>query len=417
MKVLIIGSGGREHALAWKIAQSPKLTNLYCAPGNPGTAALGENVPIDVTDIQGLVQFAKKEDIALTIVGPELPLTLGITDAFSEAELPIFGPNKELAQIEGSKTFAKEIMQRAGVPTAAYQEFSDAAPALDYLATQKAPIVVKADGLAAGKGVFVCETIEQAQEGVREAFDSLGSQKIIIEQFLTGKEASYIVATNGSVTVPFCASHDYKRIGEGDTGPNTGGMGTVSPTPHLTTEQETKVFHEVIEPVVRELSSAGAKPYVGFLYAGLMISEDDDISVLEFNARMGDPETQVILPRMEGDLLELLMALYNNTPTPPLTWSDKSAIAVVAASAGYPASSSKGDVITGISEVEAVADTVVFQAGTALSNDKSIVTAGGRVLAVTAVAGTMSDVRTKVYQGIDSITFEGKQVRRDIGLR
>ncbi len=413
MKVLLIGAGGREHAMAWKLSQSDKVSSLFIAPGNPGTAELGENVSLDVTDIDGLVAFARDEQIDLTVVGPELPLTLGVVDAFQAAGLKIFGPDKIAAQVEGSKAFAKDIMERAKVPTAAYETFSEAEKAKEYIQKQGAPIVVKVDGLAAGKGVFVCTETQDALSAVDEAFHTFSAKQIVVEEFLEGVEVSYIVATNGKSIVPFASSHDYKRIGEGDSGPNTGGMGTISPTPRLSSEQEQYVLNNVMAPVINELVKATGG-YTGFLYGGLMLTPKGEVKVLEFNARLGDPETQSILRRMESDLFEVLYALSVGDVPPEVRWSPQTAVCVVMASKGYPASSSKGDIISGLKEAGASTAQQVFHAGTALSEAGEVVTGGGRVLAVTALGDDVDTARALCYQAVDLIDFEGKQFRRDI---
>ncbi len=419
MKVLVLGSGGREDAICWKLKSSPILTELYCAPGNPGTARYAKNIDIKLTDISAIVDFAKTNKIDLTIVGPELPLTLGVTDAFEAAGLKIFGPNKEAAQMEGSKSFTKDILIKAKVPTAAYEVVYNLEEAQKVLSEWSLPYVLKADGLAAGKGVVVCHTQEQADKGLSFIFDELKADKLVLEQFLSGVEASFIVATDGERIVPMASSHDYKRIFDNDQGPNTGGMGTVSPSPRITKEQEGWVIKNIIEPTLAELRNRGIR-YKGFLYAGLMISEDGQINVVEYNARLGDPETQVIMRRAETDLLPVISALsgvenYESCFQQP-EWSNQAAVCVVLASRGYPQSSSAGDTISGIEEAEN--DSVrVFHAGTKINDNSNLDSAGGRVLNVTALAESIDMARQKVYQAIQKISFEGMQFRKDIGLK
>jgi phosphoribosylamine---glycine ligase len=418
MKVLVIGSGGREHTICWKLKQSEQVTEIYAAPGSPGIAEIGENTGIKVDDLDGLVKFAKEKSVDLTIVGPEYPLSLGVVDAFQKEGLRIFGPTRKAAQLESSKKFAKEIMVAAGVPTAAYETFSDKESALSYLKTRTAPIVLKADGLAAGKGVFVCHEIKDAELAVQELFDQFKSSLIVIEDYLVGPEASYIVAVSGNCIVPFAASHDYKRIRDNDEGPNTGGMGTVSPTPHLTAAQEDWVLSNIIGPVVEEMEKQKME-FSGFLYAGLVIAPDGDIKVLEFNVRMGDPECQVILRRMKSDLFSLLYELSDSDGEKNVQkqeWSDDSAVCVVLASSGYPENPLKGDEIKGIEEANTLDGVVVFHAGTGVKDGK-LVTAGGRVLNVTATGSNLSEARANTYQAAEKISWKGVQFRKDIGLR
>ena len=415
MRVLVIGSGGREHALCWKIRQSAALSALFCAPGNPGIRAHAECVSIGVSEIAKLVEFAQRESIDLTVVGPELPLSLGIVDAFCAAGLVIFGPTQAAAQLESSKAFTKEILNAVGAPTAAYEAFTDLEAALRSVKVRGAPIVVKEDGLAAGKGVTVCTTVAEAESAVRAALRSPGS-KVVIEEFLAGVEASFIVATDGRAVVPLVPSHDYKRLLDGQTGPNTGGMGTVSPTSHLTPAQEEIALQRVIHPVLAEMRRRGT-PFCGFLYAGLMLSPTGDLHVIEFNARLGDPETQVILRRLDSDLLLVLDALARgkgDTVAAP-HWSPAAAVCVVLAASGYPEQPRKGDVIEGIGFASQIPDVLVFHAGTALNDSGALVTAGGRVLNVTARGTTLEDARRQAYRAADLIQFAGVQKRRDIG--
>ncbi len=416
MRVLVIGSGGREHAICWKLRQSKQLTKLFCAPGNPGISEIAECLPLSVGDVAPLVEFAKRERIDLTIVGPELPLSLGIVDAFRAAGLSIFGPTKAAAQLESSKAFTKEILVSVNAPTAAYESFTDVHAAERYALAQGAPIVVKEDGLAAGKGVTVCTSVDEAIASIRAALHAPGS-RVVIEEFLDGVEASFIVATDGTRVVPLVPSHDYKRLLDGQRGPNTGGMGTVSPTTHLTPQQEAFTLERVIHPVLREMERRGT-PFSGFLYAGLMLSPRGDVRVLEFNARLGDPETQVILRRLDSDLLPILagLAAGKDLGVEAPRWTDNAAVCVVLAAAGYPEKVRKGDVIEGISFATQVADVVVFHAGTALEADGRLVTAGGRVLNVTARGKTVEEARRYAYRAADLIQFAGVQRRRDIGV-
>lgn len=418
MKVLVIGAGGREHALCWKLKESKSVSELYCAPGNAGIARVAENIAIPVDAVEALCSFAVEKSIDLTIVGPEYPLTLGIVDHFEEKGLKIFGPNRQAARLEGSKAYAKEIMDKAGVPTASYREFLDLNPAVEYVKATGAPIVVKADGLAAGKGVYVCATVEEAQTALNELFNQDGFEKVVIEEYLEGIEASFIALVSGDTIIPLASSHDYKRIFDGDGGPNTGGMGTVSPSPRISAAQEVWALENVMRPVVHALKEDGIF-YRGFLYAGLMISPDGAIKVLEFNARMGDPEGQVILRRMQGDLAELLESLSGQDAvdvvgSSRLQWCADSAVCVVQASEGYPASSSRGDVITGIEAAEALEGCVVFHAGTGVDSNGNLVTAGGRVFNITALGPDVNQARTKAYEATGKIQFRGMQFRSDI---
>ncbi|MCB0339272.1 MAG: phosphoribosylamine--glycine ligase, partial [Bdellovibrionales bacterium] len=376
MKVLVIGSGGREHAITWKIRQSKRVSELFVAPGNPGTASIAKNIAIAVDDIPGIVSFAKSEAIDLTIVGPELPLSLGLVDALRESGLRVFGPTGMAARLESSKAFAKEVMNAAGVPTAEAQVFRDKVSASKFVSERGAPLVLKADGLAAGKGVFVCKSDQEIEEALKVLFDSLASNEVLVEDFLEGVEASFIVATNGRVIVPMASSHDYKRIGENDVGLNTGGMGSVCPTPRITEAQEQWVLSNVMRPMVEEMERRKS-PFQGFLYAGLMIAPDGNIKVLEFNARMGDPECQSVLRRMSSDLFELLFDLADpnlEELRSSVEWISEPCICVVLASEGYPQTSTRGDVIYGIEQAEMIPSTVVFHAGTARNDKGELVT-------------------------------------------
>ncbi len=423
MKVLVIGAGGREHALVWKLRQSPRVTKLYCAPGNAGTAAIAENVPIGAEDVGGLFEFAQKEKIDFTVVGPEAPLVLGIVDLFIENGLKIFGPQKAAAQLEGSKIFMKEMLDKAKIPTATYKTFTDLNDALAYIETlNDFPVVIKADGLAAGKGVHIAQGRDDAKEFIKSVMDAkifgASGDRIIIEKFLKGEEASYIVVADGKNYVPMATSQDHKRVGDGDTGPNTGGMGAYSPAPVVTPEVDKEIRQRVIEPLLATMKNEDA-PFSGFLYAGLMI-EDGEPCVLEFNVRMGDPETQPILPRYNGDLLELLEAsAAGDVSGIKPKWSDNAAVCIVMASGGYPGSYKKGFVIEGL-EGEglegAMQGVTVFHAGTKLDGDK-VVTSGGRVLGVTALGANIRQATDLAYIAASKIKWEGSFYRRDIAKR
>ena len=417
MNILIIGNGGREHALAWKAAQSPLADKVFVAPGNTGSAreAKVENVNISATDVPALLAFAKEQNIGLTIVGPEAPLVIGVVDAFRAEGLKIFGPTQAAAQLEGSKAFTKDFLARHNIPSAAYQNFTEIEPALAYLRQQGAPIVVKADGLAAGKGVVICADKNEIADAAEFIFGDLKNASIVVEEFLDGVEASFIVATDGERVVPLAASHDYKRLKDGQTGPNTGGMGTVSPSSHLSEAQEAWAIEHVIQPVLREMKKRGT-PFTGFLYAGLMISPKGEINVIEFNCRLGDPETQVILRRCDFDFGVMLRALLENTAIPKLAWLPQTGLCVVLASAGYPETPQLGDKIEGIEFSQMQPDIAVFHAGTKLDAQGKLVTNGGRVLNVTSLGSDLDDARRKTYRGVDLIQFRGRQARRDIGL-
>ncbi len=421
MNVLVIGSGGREHALAWKAAQSAAVETVFVAPGNAGTALEAglENVAIDVMDFDGLADFAAANNVGLTIVGPEAPLVEGVVDFFAERGLKCFGPSAGAAQLEGSKAFTKDFLARHNIPTAAYANFTEVEPALAYLREQGAPIVVKADGLAAGKGVIVAETLEQAEEAVRDmlsgnAFGDAGC-RVVIEEFLTGEEASFIVMVDGEHVLPMATSQDHKRIGEGDTGPNTGGMGAYSPAPVVTPEVDARVMEQVIMPTVRGMAAEG-NAYTGFLYAGLMINAAGEPKVIEYNCRFGDPETQPIMLRMQGDLPQLcLLALDGKLDAGSIDWDARCAMGVVQAAGGYPGSYGKGAVIEGLDK-DLGADVKVFHAGTKEDNGQ-VVTSGGRVLCVTALGATVSEAQQAAYAAADQVGWEGMVMRRDIGWR
>ncbi|CAM4144652.1 phosphoribosylamine--glycine ligase [Serratia silvae] len=421
MNILIIGNGGREHALAWKAAQSPLADKVYVAPGNAGTALESNltNVDISPTDIPALVAFAKDNAIDLTIVGPEAPLVIGVVDAFQAAGLKIFGPSQAAAQLEGSKAFTKDFLARHAIPSAAYQNFTEVEPALAYVRSQGAPIVIKADGLAAGKGVIVAMTLQEAEDAIQDmlagnAFGNAG-HRIVIEEFLTGEEASFIVMVDGENVVPMATSQDHKRVGDGDTGPNTGGMGAYSPAPVVTDEIHQRVMDQVIWPTVRGMAAEG-NTYVGFLYAGLMISDDGQPKVIEFNCRFGDPETQPIMLRLRSDLVELCLAGAEGKLNEKTSeWDERPALGVVLAAGGYPADYRQGDVIHGLPQQED-ANGKVFHAGTRMQGNE-VVTNGGRVLCVTALGATVAQAQQLAYQLAEGIQWQGSFCRKDIGYR
>ena len=421
MKVLIIGNGGREHALAWKAKQSPMATRVFVAPGNAGTAHEGsiENVAIEATDIQALLAFAKAQQIGLTIVGPEAPLVKGVVDAFRAEGLAIFGPTAAAAQLEGSKAFAKDFLARHAIPTADYQNFTEVEPALAYLREKGAPIVIKADGLAAGKGVIVAMTLEEAEAAVRDmlsgnAFGDAGA-RVVIEEFLDGEEASFIVMVDGEHVLPMATSQDHKRVGDGDTGLNTGGMGAYSPAPVVTDAVHQRVMEQVIMPTVRGMAAEG-NVYTGFLYAGLMIDPQGNPKVIEFNCRFGDPETQPIMLRMRSDLVELcLAACAGKLDQVEAIYDPRVAIGVVLAAGGYPGDYQQGKPISGL-PVEEASGEKVFHAGSQLAGD-TIVTAGGRVLCATALGHTVAEAQQRAYQLAARIQWDGVFYRKDIGWR
>jgi phosphoribosylamine---glycine ligase len=421
MNILIIGGGGREHALAWKTAQSARVRKVYVAPGNAGTAreAKCENVAIAAEDVDGLLKFAQTNKIDLTIVGPEAPLVLGAVDRFRAAGLRCFGPVQAAAQLEGSKAFAKDFLARHKIPTAAYGNFTDVAAAEAFIRKMGAPIVVKADGLAAGKGVIIATSVEEASAAVRDmlagnAFGEAG-HRVVVEEFLQGEEASFIVMADGAHVLALATSQDHKRAGDGDTGPNTGGMGAYSPAPVVTPEIHARVMREVIEPTIRGMQAEG-HPYTGFLYAGLMIDARGDIKVLEFNCRFGDPETQPVMLRLKSDFVTLIeAALDGRLDQVSAEWDARAALGVVMATGGYPGSYNKGDVIEGLPVTDAP-DTRIFHAGTALKDGKAV-TSGGRVLCVTALGGTVAEAQKHAYEIVRQIHWKGAQYRHDIGYR
>ncbi|WIO74084.1 phosphoribosylamine--glycine ligase [Porticoccaceae bacterium LTM1] len=421
MNVLVIGSGGREHALAWKAAQSADVETVFVAPGNAGTAleAKLENVAIDVMNFSALAQFAKDNAVELTIVGPEAPLVEGIVDFFSGQGLRCFGPSKGAAQLEGSKAFTKDFLARHNIPTAGYGNFTDVDEAIAYLHKMGAPIVVKADGLAAGKGVIVAETMEQAEEAVRDmlsgnAFGDAGC-RVVIEEFLEGEEASFIVLVDGEHVLPMATSQDHKRAYDGDQGPNTGGMGAYSPAPVVTPEIDARVMEQVIMPTVRGMAAEG-NSYTGFLYAGLMINPEGQPKVIEYNCRFGDPETQPIMMRLQSDLVDLCQAAIDGKLNEKTTdWDQRAAVGVVLAAGGYPGSYTKGDAISGLPTTYSE-DAKVFHAGTAMNGD-DVVTSGGRVLCATALGNSVSEAQAKAYELVKQINWNGVEYRTDIAYR
>jgi len=419
MNVLIIGSGGREHALAWKVAQSAKVDTVFVAPGNAGIALEDkvQTVAIGGEDIQSLIAFAKDNNVELTIVGPEAPLVIGVVDAFTEAGLKCFGPTKGAAQLEGSKAFTKDFLARHNIPTAAYQNFTDIEPAKAYVREMGTPIVIKADGLAAGKGVIIAQTIEQADEAIDDmlAGNKFGDagHRVVIEEFLQGEEASFIVMVDGKNILPLATSQDHKARDNGDTGPNTGGMGAYSPAPVVTPEMHDRIMQQVIIPTVEGMAAEG-HPYTGFLYAGVMIDANGVPKVLEYNCRFGDPETQPIMSRLQSDLAELcLAALDGKLDTATAEWDSRAAVGVVMAAGGYPESYNKGDVIHGL---DSVSGAKVFHAGTA-EKDGQIVTNGGRVLCVVALGDSVTEAQAKAYAGVKQISWDNVYYRTDIGHR
>jgi phosphoribosylamine--glycine ligase len=421
MKVLIVGSGGREHALAWRVAQSVRVEAVYVAPGNAGTFLENDvcNIDLATDDIGGLLAFALENEIELTIIGPEAPLVAGIVDRFTEAGLACFGPTAAAAQLEGSKAFAKDFMASQGIPTAAYGNFTDIEAAVSFIHKVGAPIVVKADGLAAGKGVIIAQTTEEAEIAVIDmlagnAFGEAG-RRVVVEEFLSGEEASFIVMADGENILPLATSQDHKARDEGDLGPNTGGMGAYSPAPVISRELHKRAMETVIRPTIRGMAKMGM-PFTGFLYAGLMISPDGETKVLEFNVRFGDPETQPIMMRLQSDLAELCLAAVNGSlDRVDAQWDPRPALGVVMAADGYPGSYTKGHEINGL-EIANQGDTRVFHAGTTLLEDQ-VVTAGGRVLCVCAIGDSVLDAASDAYAGCDKISWNGAFVRRDIGYR
>ena len=419
MQVLVIGNGGREHALVWKIKQSPKVKEIFCAPGNAGTSEIAENVPIATDDIEGLLQFALNKGIELTVVGPEQPLVMGIVDQFNEKGLRIFGPNANAAELEGSKSFSKNIMNKYGLPTADYKNFTSTKEAEEYINDKSCPLVVKADGLAAGKGVLLCRTTEEALIAVNtimknRIFGAAGDQ-IVIEEFLEGQEISVLAFSDGKTVLLMDSAQDHKAAFDGDTGPNTGGMGAYSPAPVFTEVMQQKVRDKIMLPMVRAMKQEG-RPYKGVLYAGLMLTKTGP-QILEFNARFGDPETQPLLVRMDSDIIPIFEACIDGTLDQcQLNWKNKSSVCVVMAAAGYPNSYEKGKFISGLENANSIQEVVVFHAGTK-KQDGKIVTNGGRVLGVTATGENTSSAIERAYEAVNQIKWEGIHYRKDIGYR
>jgi phosphoribosylamine--glycine ligase len=420
MKLLVVGGGGREHALVWKLAQSPLVTELYCAPGNPGIAAQATCLPVAATDIPGLIALAKEKAIDFVVVGPEEPLTLGLVDALEAAGIPAFGPGRDAARLEGSKGYMKDLVARAGVPTARYQRFTDAEKARAYVRQQGAPIVVKTDGLAAGKGVTVAMTLAEAEAAITEAmedkrFGAAGAE-LVIEEYMEGEEVSFFALVDGTTALPLPAAQDHKRAFDGDQGPNTGGMGAYSPAPIFTPDMEARTLRDIIEPTIRQMAADGT-PFKGVLFAGLMLTADGP-RLIEYNIRFGDPECEVLMRRLSSDLLPLLLAsaqggLAGQQPV----WSDNPALVVILAGQGYPGEPKKGGTITGLAEADAVPGVVTFHAGTKAGADGSLLANGGRVLAVTASAADLHSARTAAYQAVDRIVWQDGFCRRDIAWR
>jgi len=418
--VLVVGSGGREHALAWKLAQSPQVGKIYVAPGNAGTAQLAENLPIEATDILALLKFAQSSKVDLTVVGPDDPLAMGVVDEFRSAGLPIFGPTKAAAQIEASKAFAKDLMTRQQVPTAKFRSFSDYAKAKDYLKTQKLPLVIKADGLALGKGVFICKNTQEAESALadimlKKRFGATGGQ-VVIEELVTGQEISIHALCDGTSTAIFPTAQDHKPIGEGNTGPNTGGMGAIAPVPWVAPEMVKQMTEGTIDPVLKGLTKNNT-PYTGCLYPGLMVSPNGNFNVLEYNARFGDPETQVYMRLLDSDLYEILHACIDGTlDQVDIKWHSGFAVTVVLASGGYPGEYHKGLPISGLEVASQLPGIELFHAGTSMKND-SCISSGGRVLNVTATGETLKQALDRTYEAVGQIQFENMYYRLDIGAK
>lgn len=419
MKVLVVGGGGREHALVWKIGQSPSVSKIYCAPGNAGIYRQAEIVSIKANDLDGLLRFALNESIDLTVVGPEEPLTRGIVDLFESNGLLIFGPGKNAAEIEGSKVFAKEMMRKYHIPTASFEVFNESRDAIDYIRRKGTPIVVKADGLAGGKGAIVCKTVEEAIKSVEKImvekiFGDAGD-RIVVEEYLVGEEASYIAFTDGKTILPLASSQDHKPVFDGDEGPNTGGMGAYSPAPIVTYDVNERIIEKILRPIIYGLNEEG-RPYKGVIYAGLMIHEGEP-KVLEFNARFGDPETQPVFMRMRGDIIPVLEAcIKGELSRCEIEWDRRVSVCVVMASKGYPGEYEKGKVIEGLNEVSSMKDIFVFHAGTALK-DGVVVTNGGRVLGVTGLGEDIQKAIERTYEAVRRISWEGVHYRKDIGYK
>ncbi|MUG86985.1 phosphoribosylamine--glycine ligase [Paenibacillus timonensis] len=420
MDILVIGAGGREHAICWSLAKSPKAGTIYCAPGNAGIGELAELVPIQVNEFDKLAAFAEEKRIGLVVVGPDDPLADGIVDVFEAKNIPVFGPRKNAAHIEGSKTFMKDLLKKYNIPTAAYEKFDNYEQALAYLQSRPVPIVIKADGLAAGKGVTVAFTRDEAETALKsimidKVFGESGSQ-VVIEEFLEGQEMSILSFVDGETVRPMAAAQDHKQVYDGDKGPNTGGMGTYSPLPHIADSIIEEAIETIIKPTAKAMVAEG-RPFRGVLFAGLMIAPDGKPKTIEFNARFGDPETQVVLPRLKSDLLDIFLAAVNGTlDQAEIEWSDEAAVCVVLASGGYPASYPKGLPIRGLDEAGA-AGALVFHAGTARGKGGELVTNGGRVLGVVGLGKTIAEARDKAYEAAGSIAFEGKHQRTDIAAK
>jgi len=419
MKVLVIGQGGREHALVWKFKQSDRVTKVYCAPGNGGTASIAENVPLKETQVTELIEFVKAEGIEITFVGPEVPLLEGIVDQFQEAGLKIYGPRQNAAIIEGSKSFTKDLMKKYNIPTGAYEVFTSTEEAIAYLDQKGAPIVIKADGLAAGKGVVVAQTLEEAKQAVHEMlaeakFGEAG-HRVVIEEFLAGEELSLMAFVDGDVVVPMVPAQDHKAVFDGDKGPNTGGMGAYSPVPHMSQEQVEEAVQRILLPTAKAMIAEG-RPFTGILYAGLMMTAQGP-KVIEFNARFGDPETEVILPRLQTDLLDIVEAtIEHRLDQLEVKWKEEAAVTVILASEGYPGDYPKGRTITGTEALNAHSAVTVFHAGTTQVNGE-LKTSGGRVLAVTGVAKDVKEAIHTAYAAIPNIQFDGMHYRKDIGAK
>ena len=419
MKILIIGSGGREHALAWKIAQSPRVKKIFCAPGNPGIAEIAECIDIEAENIEALYNFALRQKIDLTVVGPEDALAAGIVDRFSDGRLHIFGPNKRASIIEGSKVFAKTLMRKHSIPTADFRVFADVNQAKKHVVACKFPLVIKADGLAKGKGVFVCKTLEEANKHIddlmKEKIFGLAGDKVVIEEFLSGEEVSILAITDGKTIVPLSSAQDHKAVYDGDKGPNTGGMGAYSPVPLIADDLQFYIEENILVPIVHAMKKED-RPYKGVIYAGLIITSNGP-KVLEFNARFGDPETQVLLTRLKSDLVPLLLSTTtDNLEGVEIEWSDNTSVCVVMTSRGYPDKYEKGLPILGLETLKGLDNVQVFHAGTAIKDGK-VVTSGGRVLGVTALGKSIQEAQKTVYGAVQKITFEGAHYRRDIGVK
>ena len=418
MNILVLGSGGREHAMAWALAQSPRCDQLYVAPGNGATAQVAQNVSLDMMDGAAVLGFVRDHNIELVVIGPEAPLVAGVADALRGAGVAVFGPGAQGAQLEGSKAYSKEFMERVGIPTAAYARFDACEPALEHVREQGAPIVIKADGLAAGKGVVVAETLEQAEEAVRACFDGAfgaAGSTVVVEECMTGPECSLLCFVSGGKSFPMAPAQDHKRAFDGDKGPNTGGMGVYSPVPIVTDDEMAAMVSIMDDAAAATAAAPFDSDYRGVLYGGFMLTPEGP-KVVEFNVRFGDPETQVVLPRLASDLVDIMMAVAEGRPGDlALDWRPEWAVSVVLASAGYPGSYEKGKVILGIEEAEALEGVTVFHAGTAVNADGELVTNGGRVLNVVALGDTFEQARERAYEACDLINFEGKQFRTDIG--